>query len=245
MSASPSDQLTSDRLPSEQFEFERLQLRPDIEWIAQPNQSKWVARDPLSGAYFYFSEIEYVAAKLLCGGGRVDSVIKQLRLQFPSDHFTLAWLRSFASRLSAAQLLSPTSPHVSQSLAKTKKHSTFQSVLKILAIPLIVRVPLFNPARLLDKFRWLATFLFHPLTCFAVVATSLITSAVVLGNVLESGVSLLPNFSAMKGDRWLLLLLCYAIVKSLHELGHSLACARFRVDCQEIGLLFLYYTPCF
>ena len=224
---------------------ERWRLRPDIEWIAQPNQSKWVARDPLTGGYFYFSEIEYAAAQLISAGNLVDVVIKNLRRRFPENDFSPTWLGSFVSRLNAAHLLSPTSPEVVQSLTKLRHRSAVQSVLQILAMPLSVRVPLFNPARLLANMQGLARLLFHPITCLCVVACSAILAALVIGQVLESDTPLFRNLASIQGDRWLLLLASYVVVKSFHEFGHSLACARFRVDCQEVGLIFLFFTPCF
>jgi len=66
----------------------------------------------------------------------------------------------------------------------------------------------------------------------------------VLGTLLAAPHSLMLDLSTIQGDRWLLVLACYLIVKSLHELGHALACLHWRASCTEIGLLFLFFTPC-
>ena len=225
-------------------ELDQIHLRPDIEWIAQSNQSKWVARDPLSGSFFYFSEIEHAAAKLLGTHPAFAPILKQLHLQFPGNDFTRIWLAAFVSRLNAAHLLSPASPRVLNSITNAKKKSAFQSALKILAAPLSTRVPLFNPSRLLSHFQWLGAIIFHPLTCVGVLTTATVLAVLVLARTLESDVLSLTELSRLQGDRWLLLLASFVIVKSLHELGHSLACSHFKVSCQEIGLLFLFFTPC-
>lgn len=225
-------------------EQECPQLRPDIEWIAQPNVQKWVVRDPLSGAFYYFSDIEYSAARLLSSNKELDSVLEQLCRKFPSSALTRLWLATFISRLNAAHLLSPVSPSVVRSLTKMRSRSTYSTVLQLLAIPLSLRVPLFNPARLLQKLRFVAAIIFHPLTVCLVLFASFLLSTLVLGRLLQASDPLVEGLKSIQGDRWLLLLASYVVVKSLHELGHSLACTHFRVECQEIGLLFLFFTPC-
>ena len=225
-------------------ELERIELRPDIEWISQPNQSKWVARDPLSGSFFYFSDIEYAAAKLLGSHRAMAAIVKQLHVQFPGNSFTQAWLAAFVSRLNAAHLLSPTSPRVARVLTNGRKKSALQNAMRILAAPLSLRLPLFDPTRLLQHFKWLGAIVFHPFVFSGVLLAAMVLFALVIGKVFESDLLSLNEISSLQGDRWLLLLASFVVVKSLHELGHSLACAYFRVSCQEIGLLFLFFTPC-
>ena len=36
----------------------------------------------------------------------------------------------------------------------------------------------------------------------------------------------------------------YLIVKSLHELGHALACKKWNAECHEIGVLLIAFMPC-
>ncbi len=224
---------------------ERLYVREDIEWIAQPHRSKWIARDPLSGAFYYFSEMEYWAAKLLGSTGALDAVVQKLQQKFPGVPLTRAWLLSFASRLHSAHLLAPSSPRIVDRLTRTAPRSFWQQLLRTMAIPLTMRVPLFNPNALLNKLRWVAWILFNPITFALALVAAVVAGALVLGRLLSSSELLAPGMLAIQGDRWILLLLSYIVVKSLHELGHTLACARYRVDCQEIGLLFLFFTPCF
>ncbi len=50
--------------------------------------------------------------------------------------------------------------------------------------------------------------------------------------------------AALQGDRLILLLVAYIVVKSIHELSHGLACIRYGTQCKELGLLILFFTPC-
>ena len=132
-------------------QHEKFELRPDIEWIAQANPGKWVARDPIASTFFYFSEIEYAAARWLNGANSVDQVLKQLQRKFPECGFQIAWLNSFIARLSAARLLSPASPRVCQQLSVAKRPSFTQSWLKLVLSPLAIRIPLFDPSPWIER----------------------------------------------------------------------------------------------
>ncbi|MFM8402614.1 MAG: hypothetical protein ACKOAH_32720, partial [Pirellula sp.] len=46
------------------IESARLRLRTDIQWIAYQDTGRWVALDPVSNAYYYFSQLERQAALL-------------------------------------------------------------------------------------------------------------------------------------------------------------------------------------
>ncbi len=225
-------------------EHEKFQLRPDIEWIAQANPGKWVARDPIASSFFYFSEIEYAAARWLNGANSLDQVLKQLNRRFPECGFQIAWLNTFIARLSTARLLSPVSPRVCQQLSVAKRPSFTQSWLKLVLSPLAIRIPLFDPSPWIERMTLPAAVLFHRFSVAVACVLASILGLSVLGRTLDDHYRIADALRNMQGDRWLLLLICYLIVKSLHELGHALASIRFGVACKEIGLLFLFFTPC-
>jgi putative peptide zinc metalloprotease protein len=60
----------------------------------------------------------------------------------------------------------------------------------------------------------------------------------------EISTSLPPLETLIRGDRIVLMALTLAVIKSLHELGHAMACHRYTRESGEIGLLFLVFTPC-
>ncbi len=76
------------------------------------------------------------------------------------------------------------------------------------------------------------------------IATGGCLGLLVLRELFSTGVAQAFDVTAIRGDRWLLLFMCYIVAKSLHELGHGLACARYKAECNEIGLMLLCMAPC-
>lgn len=221
-----------------------LQLRPDVQWTGYHRQGRWVARDPLNASFFYFSEVEYTAAKLLDGTRTLPTLVEELKRKFPSISIHQDWIKLFITRLNSAHLLQPNSIRAANWLVKSQERSRNQSWLQVLLSPLSLRLPLFDPTSWLVKLRFLAVAVFHPAVivgwCMAAMAVSFFVWLRVLSN--PQIVQLDPG--TLAGDRWLMLLVTYLVVKSLHEFGHALACVKAGSQCSEIGLLFLFFTPC-
>ena len=107
--------------------------------------------------------------------------------------------------------------------------------------PLVVRLKLFDPSRLLDRLLPLASPLLGKagLTAWAV--------AVLLG-----ALACILNFPALRAEAaahlsaprtlWLLWL-GYPFIKALHELGHGLAVRRFGGAVHETGITLMFFTP--
>jgi len=65
----------------------------------------------------------------------------------------------------------------------------------------------------------------------------------VLRELLGTGLTQAFDVTAIRGDRWALLFVCYLLAKSLHELGHGLTCRHFGGECHEIGVIVLVFSP--
>ncbi len=219
-------------------------LRADLEWTLHADQSRWVARDPLTANFYSFSQLERRTVELMTGGLSVTDIIEQIRRAFPALAIDQPWLGSLLARLQQHHLLVPTSRTDVARLARLRSGSRQRGWLQQLLSPLAIRVPLFNPSRLLNGLRPCAVVLFHP----AVVVLWLIAGCglglLVMRELLSSNWAQALDVTAIRGDRWLLLFGCYLIAKSLHELGHGLACARTKAECNEIGLMLLCLAPC-
>jgi putative peptide zinc metalloprotease protein len=169
-------------------------------------------------------------------------ILSYLAERFPNYEISELWLRQLIHRLRACNLMSK----ITHSVASTRKNrNLLATVSAALMSPLAIRIPLFNPAGLLRKLRPLAWFCYHPFVVAAVILASPVLVLLVLSQLTRLGDAPLLDPRMLLGDRWLGILLCYVVVKSLHELGHALACIRFNVDCREIGLYVLFFTPCF
>lgn len=107
--------------------------------------------------------------------------------------------------------------------------------------PLMLRMRLFDPARVLDRLEPLGRLLFS--------RTGLAAWLVCLGLALLACLSGLPQLRAEAAalgqtPRMLWLAwLCYPVIKAIHEFGHALAVRRFGGDVHEMGITLLFFTP--
>ncbi|MCA9133602.1 MAG: hypothetical protein KDA45_10625, partial [Planctomycetales bacterium] len=220
------------------------QLRPDLQWSWHTEPPRWIARDPLTAGFFSFNDVERHATMLMNGRQSVGEILQQLGQRFPSSLLDRPWLHSLLARLQAHHLLSPGPTDDPRRWTQWRQRQRRRGRLQQLMSPLAIRVPLLDPSPLLRYMQAPAKLLFHPLMVALWLVSGGLLLFMVLREFLGSHFSLNFDLQAIHGDRWLILFLCYVVAKSLHELGHALACVRRNTACNEIGLLFLCFAPC-
>ena len=233
-----------DASAADQTDGLRVQFRPDIEWVQYVEQAKWVARDPLSNAFYYFSQLEHVAAKFFDGRLSTDEVLRRLRECFPGIAINRQWLASFVARLKNACLVLPAGHSAIEHLSRSRSMEHAGLLKQIAMSPMAFRVPVFDPSRFLNGLTGAAFLLFHPLVAAMGLIVATVSGFLVLNKFLASSDQFIHDVTRLDARLWLLILALYLLVKSLHELGHTLACIRWKAQCREIGLLFLFFTPC-
>lgn len=219
-------------------------LRFDLEWSHHRDQSRWVAHDPLATQFFSFSELERAATLLMTGRLSPSAIAAQLRGAYPALGIDVTWVRTLLSRLQMHHLLLPRTQADTLRIAQAQQRGQLPSWIKQLLSPLAIRVPLFNPTPLLNVLRPLAYVLFHPVLLCGWFIAGCVLGLCVLREVLSTDLAAAIDWRLLRGDGWWLLLLSYLVAKSLHELGHGLACVRYRTQCRELGLLLLCLAPC-
>lgn len=219
-----------------------IRLRSDIQWIAYPDTGRWVAMDPISNAFYYFSGLEHQAVLLLDGTRTVDQVFEAVRRVGLKSHLSATWIETLVQKLFRTNLIdTPPGFQTGQLATSASRGSFFKSVL---ANPLSVRIPLFRPSIDYAWARLIARVLFSQKTIVAMGVALLSVSYFVASKLLSRPNELLYDVGKIQGDRWLVLGAVLVAIKSIHELGHYLACVHLKVRCAEIGALFLCFTPC-
>ncbi len=221
-----------------------MRFRKDIEWVAYEDGTRWVARDPLNGNFYYFSDVEHRAATLLDGNCSPLEIIRRLREYSSAYSVSLEWLRILVLRLSNSLLMLPDHANLSLDQIQPTKGNRVGGLRQILRSPLSIRLPIWKPTGFSPLFRLLGMLLFHPLVAEALAIAMLVCGFLVSYTVLSRPDRFVFDASKIQGDRWLAILLVYLVVKSLHEFGHVLACANWKANCKEIGLLILFFAPC-
>lgn len=232
------------RFPASKPVANQLRFRPDIVWEAQADGHTWIAQDPVRGAFFSFSELEYAAARLVESSTSTPEILDRLRRRFPGAQLTAAWLLSLVKRFQQFHLLQPVSDMQLRQLIDSKSEQTGQQVLRQLLSPLAIRIPLGDPSRWLARLKPIADLLFHRWTVLSALVLAVFCFLAVARSLLANPSNLANELHSITGYRIAVALMCFAVCKCIHELGHMFACVTYGARCKEIGFLLLCFTPC-
>jgi putative peptide zinc metalloprotease protein len=216
-------------------------LRKDLNWIPYSRNHRWVLHDPVSNAFFYFNDIEHRTAQLFDGSKSLGQIVEICSKWQSAVASQLPWIESLTKRLYAAGLLMPTG---GPARYPTHNSTWKRLVLQIVASPLAIRIPLIRPSGYSRIALGISSMVYHPWMVILGCISMVIVSLLLLSHWLVQPERLFFDISRLQGDRWLALLLMLLGIKTLHELGHYLACARWKVDCQELGFMLLCFSPC-
>ncbi len=228
-------------------------IRPDIEWIAHPDSGRWVAYDPISNAFFYFSMLERSVATMLDGKRTAEDIVRELHRITNRKNLSRTWVEALVFRLAQSELLLPSLNHpLIGHRSPSHRANMFQSAL---ANPLAIRIPLLHPTRLVHAWgsageAWmrfvdgLSQRFFSPAMAMLGTVGFIVVMVLLLAKILAHPEQIFYDVARLQGDRWWVLIVLWIAIKSLHELGHYLATVRWRSECSEVGLLLLCFTPC-
>lgn len=133
-----------------------------------------------------------------------------------------------------------------QGKARLQRHIARKTQL-LRSIPfrlLALRVPLFDPTPWTARLQPLANLWFSK-AMLAFTTALAVVFLLLFVRQFDLVLAEVANWPALITLRNLFLtLVAYAALKSLHEVSHVLACIHHKVQCREIGLLFIAFTPC-
>ncbi len=216
-------------------------LRSDLQWVQYQEDRRWVACDPISSSYFYFSQLEYELGRMLDGKTSLERLYQAIQRKWLGTTVSQQWVETFVQRLARANLLQPS---LRGPVTSAGRSTTAGPLRRALLNPFAIRFPFFQIREHGAVARLLASFLFHPISMGIAFLLAFTTLLVVGLQTIENSERIFYDLERIRGDRWILLLLLYAVIKSLHELGHYLACVKYGVQCREVGVMFLMFTPC-
>jgi putative peptide zinc metalloprotease protein len=217
-------------------------LAPGLSIVRQRVRDQvWhVLVDPGSGRQMRLNPSAYAFVARCDGRATVDSVWQQRLAQqgdaAPSQEEVL---RLLAQLFHSGMLHFDSAPHLS--LLFARRDEAAASRRRAFVNPLMVRVPLFDPTRLLDRLAPLAaqllTWRVFALWMAAVLVAAL-AAAVGFGPLKADAVRVMATPSCL-AIAWV----AYPLVKSLHELGHALVVRAFGGAVHEVGVSLLLLTP--
>ncbi len=163
-----------------------------------------------------------------------ECLVRELGDAVPSQGEVLATLNELTA---AGMLHSESAPDLAGILEAGRRHQQQRQHFN----PLAIRLPLFNPTRLLDALHPVCRPLFSPaglLVWLLLVGVGLLLGAAHWAGLTAYAVT---HLGAPRNLLWLWLL--YPLIKAAHELGHALAIRAWRGEVHECGVTLFLALP--
>lgn len=224
----------------------KVRMRPDLEIKKQRygGQTYYIVKDPVALRYYRFREEELFLLQQFDGDNNLDDIRHEFVERFRPQRISVPELEKFAGQLLQAGIATADTPHTGQRLYERYKEKRWQKVKQFFLNILYIKIPVFDPERLLDRMLPYTRFFFTIPFFVCAMAFGLSALLLVLVNWSEF-VSKLPSYHEFFTWRNILYFwVTLGAVKVIHEFGHGLSCKRFGGEVHEMGFLVLVLTPC-
>src|SRR5437868_5719878 len=161
----------------------KLRVRTDLDIAPQKYEGKtfYVVKDPVSLRYYRFKEQEHFLLGFMDGRATLDEAQKEYEKRFRPERLTLEDLESFAQQLITAGLAQNESPQAGKQLLEQRKKRKRSQLLQAITNVLYIKIPLFDPDRLLTRMIRYLGFVFS--VWFFLLSVVVMVSAVLLVTV--------------------------------------------------------------
>lgn len=201
----------------------------------------YVLQDHQTGRFHRLSPIANLMICLMDGRRTMRDIWEAAGGKHKDDPPTQDETINLLAQLHAADLLQGEIPPDFEEMADRSEKAGRRRLMQRLRNPLAMRVPLFDPDRLLDLTLPLVRPLFTMfgfLAWLALVLTGF-TLAILHWPELTTDVS----DRVLATENVLLIMCVYPVVKSLHELGHAYATKVWGGEVHEVGVMLLVFVP--
>lgn len=206
---------------------ERLRTDLVVRRIETPEGTRFVLKDPVSGAFFRIGATEYAIARRLDGATSLDDVARAAADELGVEA-TAADVAPFVEQLRRRGLLG-------EARAAAPRRRVSGSVLYL-------RFKAFDPDRLLARLVPRTGFLFTRWFVGGGALLMLWALAVTYGNAGAIGDDV-AGLWRVESIALFWFTICFAT--ALHEMSHGLACKRFGGEVHEMGFMLIYLQPAF
>ncbi len=240
-----NDLTTNLNSPAERRKQVRLRVRPDLQAFEQRYEGKTftVIKDPVCLRYYRFSKQEYFVFRLFDGKHTMEEVQEAFEDEFKPMRLEPADLEGFARQLVTAGLVQNEQPGAAQHLFHRRAKQRRTRRLATLSNILYLKIPVFDPDRLLT---WMYGYLSWIFTTWFFCATVGLMLAAASHVALHYGTfqAKLPAYQEFfTWNSVLYMWLSLGVVKVIHEFGHGLSCKAFKGECHEMGVLLMCLSP--
>ena len=223
----------------------KIRMRADLGIDAQKYEGRtyYVVKDPVSMRYYRLKDHEYFLVKYMNGKSTLDDAQKAYEMRYRPDRLKLEELEGFAQQLLTAGLAHNESPKSGKQLYDRRKKRLRSEWMQALTNILYIKIPIFDPDRLLTRMLKYCRFIFT-MWFFLVSVGVMLSAAALVGTHFEAFRSKLPDYHEFfRLQTVAYLWIALGCVKVIHEFGHGLSCKRFGGEVHEMGALLLCFSP--
>jgi len=223
----------------------RIVLRPDLDIEEHRYEGRrfYVVKDPISLRYYRLKENERFLLRFMDGKRTLEEAQKAYEREYRPERLKLEDLESFAQQLIQAGLALNDSPKAGKQLYEQKNKRKRREWLQTLTNILYIKVPIFDPERILTAMLGWLGFIFT--WWFFLLSLVVMAAAILLVTVhFDTFYRKLPDYHEFFSFKTIFYLyIALAIVKVIHEFGHGLSCKRFGGEVHEMGFLLMCFSP--
>ena len=202
-----------------------------------------VIKDPVALKYYRLQPQQFAMLQRLDGKRSLVDLRDELQKDFPAVHFSVVDVQSLVTDLHDKGLVVSNRFRQGEMLRRKFREHYGKKVRQTLMNPLYIRLPGWDPDRVLAwMVRWLG-WLFHPLTVTLFLLID-VASLVFLAVRFDDISARLPEFHQFFAwPNLVYLWIVMALTKVIHEFGHGLSCKYFGAECHGIGIMLLVFSP--
>lgn len=218
-------------------------LRVDIIFRRQTfkHEEYYVLKDPLALTYFRLQPEEAYIISQLDGKRTLHEIQTRFCQRYPNNPRTLEELAVFVNQLSAGGLLNQNAGRFVENARRPKAQGLLHVWATVIGKLLFFKIPLIDPSPWLGGLTRALRFIWTPWFIGAAIAFILWSLGLILANLDAFSAGVPDFFSAANLG---LLYVAIIITKTLHEFGHATTCRHFGGEVHEMGVCFMFFTPC-
>jgi len=220
----------------------RAALRPDVRARRQTAHGRrwYVLSNPLSNEFFRINEDAYAFLSRLGTGRTVEQAWRDTLTDDPEAVLSQQEVVQLLGQLNLANLMQADRAGASASLFDRYQARRGRERRARLTSLLSIRIPLFDPDRLLSRAQPLIRGLVSPFGLLAY----LVLLGLGVKALLDRGDEVFHQAAGLLApDNLVLLYLGFAIAKVVHEFGHAAVCKRFGGEVHTMGVMLLLFAP--
>jgi len=223
----------------------QVRVRPDLIYArrSEEGEETWVVKDPVTLRYFHFGPSEVYIMQRIDGRNSVAAIQEQYDEEFAPHRISQQEILGFCHSLYQRGLLVAPAENQAEGLLERRQKQAWMKRASLPLQILAIRLPGVDPERFLAATHGAVDWLFHRTVVTIVLLCA--AMALLLGLIhIETVAARLPEESHFfRGENLVVLLITFALVKVLHELGHAYCCKAMGGECHQIGVLLMVFTP--